>query len=36
MNTDLLTAYKEVGWKLEDLYGEIYAGFEEAVKQPSL
>jgi len=23
-------AYEEVGWKLEDYYGEIYAGFEEA------
>ncbi len=24
-------AYKEAGWKLEDYYGEIYAGLEEAV-----
>ncbi len=24
------TAYKEAGWKLEDYYGEIYAGLEEA------
>ncbi|OYT49133.1 MAG: translation initiation factor IF-2 subunit alpha [Desulfurococcales archaeon ex4484_42] len=23
-------AYEEVGWKLEDIYGEIYAAFEEA------
>ncbi len=25
-------AYDEVGWKLEDKYGEIYAGLEEAVR----
>ncbi len=24
-------AYREAGWKLEDYYGEIYAGLEEAV-----
>ncbi len=24
-------AYKEAGWKLEDYYGEIYAGLEESV-----
>jgi len=24
-------AYREAGWKLEDFYGEIYAGFEETV-----
>ncbi|RLE73321.1 MAG: translation initiation factor IF-2 subunit alpha [Thermoprotei archaeon] len=24
-------AYREAGWKMEDYFGEIYAGFEEAV-----
>jgi len=27
---NLDSAYNEVGWKLEDYYGEIYAGLEEA------
>ncbi|RLE95300.1 MAG: translation initiation factor IF-2 subunit alpha [Thermoprotei archaeon] len=26
-------AYRELGWKLEDYYGEIYAGFEEIAKR---
>ncbi len=26
-------AYDKAGWKLEDYYGEIYAGFEEAAKR---
>ncbi len=26
-------AYVEAGWKLEDYYGEIYAGFEEAARR---
>ncbi|HDI75625.1 MAG: translation initiation factor IF-2 subunit alpha [Thermoprotei archaeon] len=26
-------AYRELGWKLEDYYGEIYAGFEELAKR---
>jgi len=30
INKTLDEAYEEVGWKLEDFYGEIYAGFEEA------
>ncbi len=29
MGTDVLTAYKVAGWKLEDVYGETYAGLEE-------
>jgi len=28
-------AYREVGWPLEDYYGEIYAGFEEAAYRGS-
>ncbi len=30
INKTLDEAYDEVGWKLEDYYGEIYAAFEEA------
>ncbi|HDN76180.1 MAG TPA: translation initiation factor IF-2 subunit alpha [Acidilobales archaeon] len=30
INKTLDEAYEEVGWKLEDFYGEIFAAFEEA------
>ncbi len=29
LGTDLETAYRVAGWKLEDEYGEVYAAFEE-------
>ena len=31
LNRTLDEAYAEAGWKMEDYFGEIYAGFEEAV-----
>ncbi|MDI9619901.1 MAG: translation initiation factor IF-2 subunit alpha [Candidatus Nezhaarchaeota archaeon] len=33
LGKNLNDAYQEVGWKLEDHYGEIYAGLEEAAKK---
>lgn len=33
LNKDLDEAYEAAGWKLEDYYGEIYAGLEEAVRR---
>lgn len=33
LNKNLDEAYKAAGWKLEDYYGEIYAGLEEAVRR---
>ncbi|MHA1594828.1 MAG: translation initiation factor IF-2 subunit alpha [Candidatus Baldrarchaeia archaeon] len=32
LNKTLDDAYEEAGWKLEDFYGEIYAGLEAAVE----
>ncbi len=33
LNKTIDSAYEEAGWKLEDYYGEIYAGLEEAVSK---
>lgn len=33
LNRSLDEAYKEVGWKLEDTFSEIYAGLEEVVRK---
>ncbi len=33
LNKTLEEAYNEAGWKMEDGFGEIYAGFEEALEK---
>ncbi|RLE89865.1 MAG: translation initiation factor IF-2 subunit alpha [Thermoprotei archaeon] len=33
LRKSLEDAYREAGWKLEDHYGEIYSGFEEAARR---